>query len=92
MRKSDVSHFRIFGASVYYHVSKYSRKKLEPPTNRKFEMITIVIINLSFSIPELNMEHTTKFIIFFGLHQNSTQIRGVLTVPQNDHCVKGCKV
>jgi hypothetical protein len=31
-RKSDVSHFRIFGASVYCHVSKESRKKLEPTT------------------------------------------------------------
>jgi len=29
-RKSDASHFRIFGAFVYYHVSKDSRKKLEP--------------------------------------------------------------
>ena len=28
-RKPDVSHFRIFGASVYCHVSKESRKKLE---------------------------------------------------------------
>eukprot|EP00253_Pinus_taeda_P027804 PITA_27804 len=28
-RKPYVSHFRIFGASVYYHVSKESRKKLE---------------------------------------------------------------
>jgi len=30
-KKSYVSHFKIFGASVYYHVSKESRKKLEPP-------------------------------------------------------------
>ena len=28
-RKLDVSHFRIFGAFVYCHVSKDSRKKLE---------------------------------------------------------------
>ena len=28
-RRSNVSHFRIFGASIYYHVSKESRKKLE---------------------------------------------------------------
>ena len=27
-----MSHFRIFGAFVYFHVSKYSRKKLEPKT------------------------------------------------------------
>ena len=31
-RNSDVSHFKIFGAFVYFHVSKYSRKKLEPKT------------------------------------------------------------
>jgi len=31
-RKLDVSHFRIFGAYVYYHVSKESRKKLKPTT------------------------------------------------------------
>lgn len=29
-RKLDVSHFRIFGSSIYCHVSKYLRKKLEP--------------------------------------------------------------
>jgi len=29
-RKLDVSHLRIFGASIYGHVSKDSRKKLEP--------------------------------------------------------------
>ena len=29
-RKLDVSHFKIFGASIYCHVSKYSSKKLEP--------------------------------------------------------------
>lgn len=28
-RKLDVSHFRIFGSFVYFHVSKESRKKLE---------------------------------------------------------------
>lgn len=28
-RKSDVSHFKNFGAFVYFHVSKESRKKLE---------------------------------------------------------------
>lgn len=26
----DVSHFRIFGTKVCYHVSKESRKKMEP--------------------------------------------------------------
>ena len=31
-RKLDVSHFRIFGASIYFHVSKESRKKLELTT------------------------------------------------------------
>ncbi len=31
-RKPSVSHFRIFGASIYFHVSKGSRKKLEPTT------------------------------------------------------------
>ena len=29
-KKSNVSHFRIFGAFIYYHVSKYLRMKLEP--------------------------------------------------------------
>ena len=29
-RNSDVSHFRIFGAFFYYHVSKYVRKTIEP--------------------------------------------------------------
>jgi len=29
-KKPDVSHFSIFGSSIYYHVSKESRKKLEP--------------------------------------------------------------
>jgi len=28
-KKSDVSHFKIFGASIYFHASKKSRKKLE---------------------------------------------------------------
>ena len=28
--KPDVSHFRIFGAFLHYHVSKESRNKLEP--------------------------------------------------------------
>jgi len=31
-RKLDALHFRIFGAFVYIHVSKESRKKLEPTT------------------------------------------------------------
>ena len=31
-RKPYVSYLRIFGASVYYHVSKDSRKKLKPTT------------------------------------------------------------
>jgi len=30
--KIDVSHFKIFGVVVYSHVSKYSRKNLEPTT------------------------------------------------------------
>jgi hypothetical protein len=29
-KKPDVSHFNIFGSSVYVHVTKHSRKKLEP--------------------------------------------------------------
>ena len=29
-KKPDVSYFKIFGSSVYCHVTKYSRKKLEP--------------------------------------------------------------
>jgi len=29
-RKSNLSHFDIFGASIYFHVLKESRKKLEP--------------------------------------------------------------
>lgn len=32
-RKSNVSHYRIFGASIYYHVFKDSRKKLELTMN-----------------------------------------------------------
>ena len=28
-KKSDVSHFKIFGSSVYVHVTKDARKKLE---------------------------------------------------------------
>ena len=31
-RNLVVSHFKIFGASVYYHVSKESRKMIEPTT------------------------------------------------------------
>ena len=33
-KKLDVSHFKIFGSSVYVHVTKEVRKKLE--TNSKF--------------------------------------------------------
>jgi hypothetical protein len=29
-KKPNVSHFKIFGSSVYVHVTKDSRKKLEP--------------------------------------------------------------
>lgn len=29
-KKPDVSHFRIFGSSVYCHVTKYAQKKLDP--------------------------------------------------------------
>ena len=29
-KKLDVSHFKIFGSSVYVHVTKDARKKLEP--------------------------------------------------------------
>jgi hypothetical protein len=29
-KKPDVSHFKIFGSSVYVHVNKDARKKLEP--------------------------------------------------------------
>jgi hypothetical protein len=29
-KKPDVSHFKIFGSSIYVHVTKDSRKKLEP--------------------------------------------------------------
>ena len=29
-KKPDLSHLRIFGANVYMHVTKDSRKKLEP--------------------------------------------------------------
>jgi hypothetical protein len=28
--KPDVSHFKIFSSSVYVHVTKYAKKKLEP--------------------------------------------------------------
>ena len=31
-KKPDVSHFKIFGSSVYVHMSKDARKKLEPTT------------------------------------------------------------
>ena len=31
-KKLDVSYFKIFGSSVYFHVTKDSRKKLEPTT------------------------------------------------------------
>jgi hypothetical protein len=31
-KKPDVSHFKIFGSSVYVHVTKDVRKKLEPTT------------------------------------------------------------
>ena len=31
-KKHDVSYFKIFGSSIYYHVTKDSRKKLEPTT------------------------------------------------------------
>ena len=27
-----MSHFKIFGSSVYFHVTKYARKNLEPTT------------------------------------------------------------
>ena len=29
-KKADVAHFRIFGSSIYFHVAKDARKKLEP--------------------------------------------------------------
>jgi hypothetical protein len=29
-KKPDVSHFKIFGSSIYVHVTKNVRKKLEP--------------------------------------------------------------
>ena len=29
-KKPDVSHFKIFGSSVYVHVTKNARKKMEP--------------------------------------------------------------
>ena len=32
VRMSNVSHFNILGASIYYHISKESRKKLEMTT------------------------------------------------------------
>ena len=28
-KKLDVSYFKIFGSSIYFHVTKYSRKELE---------------------------------------------------------------
>jgi len=31
-KRPDVGHFRIFGSSVYFHVTKDARKKLEPTT------------------------------------------------------------
>ena len=31
-KKPDVSYFKIFGASIYFHVTKDARKKLEPTT------------------------------------------------------------
>ena len=31
-KKPDVSYFKIFGSSVYFHVTKDARKKLEPTT------------------------------------------------------------
>jgi hypothetical protein len=31
-KKPDVSHFKIFGSSVYVHVTKDARKKMEPTT------------------------------------------------------------
>ena len=31
-KKPDVSYFKIFGSSVYFHVTKDSRKNLEPTT------------------------------------------------------------
>ena len=32
VKRLDVGHFRIFGSSVYFHVTKDARKKLEPTT------------------------------------------------------------
>lgn len=29
-KRPDVSHFKIFGSSVFFHVTKDARKKLEP--------------------------------------------------------------
>ena len=31
-KRPDVSYFKIFGSSIYFHVTKYSRKNLEPTT------------------------------------------------------------
>jgi hypothetical protein len=31
-KKLDVSHFKIFGSSIYVHVTKNARKKMEPTT------------------------------------------------------------
>jgi len=32
VQRPDVGHFRIFGSSIYFHVTKYAWKKLEPTT------------------------------------------------------------
>ena len=55
-RKIDVSHFRIFGASIYFHASKDSRKKLEPTSKmRVFVGYTETLHNYRVYFPSLRV-------------------------------------
>ena len=64
-RKSDVSQFRIFGAFVYFHVSKESRKKLESTTELGvFVGYTETPHNYSVYVPSLKMAVVRKDVKF----------------------------
>jgi len=64
-RKSDVSHFGIFRASVYCHVSKESRKNFEPTTKLGvFVGYTETPHNYHVYLPSLKMKFVWRDVNF----------------------------
>ena len=64
-RKPDVSHFRIFGAIVYRHVSKDSRKKFESTDEvGVFVGYTETLHNYSVNFPSLRVKIVRRDVKF----------------------------